>query len=308
MAGDIDTFVNRVICGDAEKALRDLPDASVHLVVTSPPYWNMVDYGVPGQIGQSSYTHYLDDLQRLWRQCYRVLVPNGKLCINTPIMPIPKKVLNTAHTRHLKNINNDIEAGILGDGEMSFERYSLFIWQKQTSVKMFGSYPYPPNIYEDNTIEFINVLVKPGAPRKLPRAVKEGSRLTQEQWLNLTMQIWPMYPEDVARAGHHPAPFPVVLPERLILMYTFAAVPAEGFAGDIVVDPFNGSGSTCIAAKQARRRYIGIDISADYCAFAQHRLEPEHFPPINLILPRPKMRSLRPMSTEPVLFPAQSGR
>jgi len=302
LASKIERFANKVICGDAAGVMSELPDESVHLVVTSPPYWNLVDYGVEGQIGHSSYQDYLGDLLAVWRQAYRVLIPNGKLCIDTPIVPIPKKMMNTTHTRHLKNINNDIEVSILDDEESDFHRFSLSVWQKQTTVKMFGSYPYPPNIYEDNTIEFINVFVKPGKPRKLSKVVKEGSKLSQEQWLNLTMQVWPMYPENVSRTGGHPAPFPVVLPQRLILMYTFAKVPSEGFAGDIVLDPFNGSGAACVAARSTGRRFIGIDISEDYCAIARHRLEPRRFPAPEIMLRRPKMRSVKARPPEPALF------
>lgn len=302
MTDPIVPFANQILCGDAVQVLSGLPPESVHLVVTSPPYWNLIDYGVAGQIGQSSYEHYLADLQRVWRQVFRVLLPNGKLCINTPIVPVPKKAMNSSHTRHLKNLNNDIEAGILGDSECPFERYSLYIWQKQTSVKMFGSYPYPPNIYEDNTVEFINVLVKPGKPRKLPKAVKEASRLSQEMWLNLSMQVWPIYPEDVSRAGSHPAPFPVVLPQRLILMYTFAAVPSEGFPGDVVLDPFNGTGATCAAAKATGRRYLGIDLNEDYCAFARRRLEGPDETTANVRLKRVKVRRAMATEFEPTLF------
>jgi DNA modification methylase len=301
MAG-IEPFVNKVICGNTADVMSGIPAESVHLIVTSPPYWDLVDYGAEGQIGQSSYGDYLAALQEVWGQAYRVLVPNGKLCINTAMVPVPKKVHNAQHTRHLKNLNNDIEAAILADRAMPFERYSLFIWQKQTSVKMFGSYPYPPNIYEDNTVEFINVLVKPGKPRKLPLAVKKASALSQELWLNLTMQVWPMYPEDVSRTGGHPAPFPVALPERLVLMYTFARVPEENFAGDIVLDPFSGSGATCVAAKASGRRYIGIDINEEYCAVARHRLEPRRIPMPPVMLRRVKMRSVKARTPEPTLF------
>jgi modification methylase len=300
----IEGFANRVICGDSAQTLRHLPDASVHLIITSPPYWNLVDYGVDGQLGHTSYEQYLRDMLQVWRECFRILIPNGKLCINTPIVPVSKKQMNHTHTRHLKNINNDIEASLLTDDQSHFERYSLFIWQKQTSIKMFGSYPYPPNLYEDNTIEFINVLVKPGKPRKVPPEVKEASRLTQEEWLNLTMQIWPMYPEDVSRSGGHPAPFPLVLPERLIRMYTFGALPEAYFSGDIVLDPFNGTGATCVAAKACRRRYIGIDLSDEFCQIARHRLDPADVPRPDIMLKRPKMTSLKPRSDEPVLFGA----
>lgn|GEM_PF-611861 len=296
-------FVNTIICGNSADVMRTLPAESIQLIVTSPPYWNLVDYGVTGQIGQSPYDGYLHDLLEVWREAFRVLIPNGKLCINTPIVPIPKQQMNDSHTRHLKNLNNDIESSILGDDVARFERYSLYIWQKQTSVKMFGSYPFPPNLYEDNTVEFINVLVKPGKPRKLSKAVKEASRLSQKHWLNLTMQVWPLYPEDVARAGGHPAPFPVVLPQRLVLMYTFKSVASEGFEGDIVLDPFNGTGATSIAAKASGRRYIGIDISEEYCAMARHRLEPDKVPAPNMMLERVKMRSVTADEPEGLLFP-----
>lgn len=295
-------FANRILAGDAATVLRTLPPESVHLVATSPPYWNLVDYGLPGQLGQSSYEQFLRDLLAVWRECYRVLVPNGKLCLDTPILPVPKKVMKTGHTRHLKNLNNDIEASLLSDRESHFERYSLFVWQKQTTVKMFGSYPFPPNIYEDNTIEFINVLVKPGAPRKLPQAVKEASKLTQKEWLNLTMQVWPIYPHDVARKAGHPAPYPVVLPERLIRMYTFAAVPKAGFPGDVVLDPFNGSGTTCVAAQAAGRRYIGIDLGEEYCRMAEERLAGRALKPSKLLLPRVKIKEGEARPEEPTLF------
>ena len=294
----IEAFVDQIQCADAATGLRELPSGSVHLIVTSPPYWNLVDYGVAGQIGQTGYEKYLDDLLEVWVEAERVLVPNGKLCINTAIVPVPKKDDNSSHTRHLKNLNNDIEYSILYRGRCTLQRYSLFVWQKQTSVKMFGSYPYPPNLYEDNTIEFINVFVKPGKPRSLPKAVKERSKLTQEQWLNLTMQIWPIYPEDVARTGGHPAPFPMKLPQRLILMYTFAGVPEEGFPGDIVLDPFSGTGATCLAAKSAGRRFIGIDLNPDYCAFARHRLGLGDLPAVDIRIPRVKLKSPKSDGTQ----------
>src|SRR5689334_16954631 len=198
--------VNRIVNGEALGVMQSLPDASVHLIVTSPPYWNIVDYGSDGQIGQNTYDGYIRDLLAIWVQAERVLVPNGKLCINAPIMPIRKNVIGTQHTRHLKNINADIESSILGG--TGLHRFSLYVWQKQTTEKMFGSYPYPPNIFENNTIEFINVFVKAGKPRKVPQAVKAASRLTTAEWMDLTRQIWFLYPEDVSRTGGHPAPFP----------------------------------------------------------------------------------------------------
>ena len=275
--------VDKIIQGDAATTLRQLPPDCVSLAVTSPPYWDVVDYGIEGQIGQTSYEAYLDQLVEVWRETARVLAPNGKLAVVTPVMPIPKAQIADQHTRHLKNIAADIEASILG-GVDGLRRYGLFVWKKQTTKKMFGSYPYPPNLYEDNTIEFINVYVKDGPPVQLPKSIKEASKLTQAEWRNLTMQIWPMYPEDVKRAGGHPAPFPVVLPQRLALMYAFRADPTRDFAGDIVLDMFNGSGATTLAAKATGRRWIGIDLNPAFCEHAERRLRTERVSPHAIML------------------------
>lgn len=257
-------------CGDARKLMRGIPDNSIHLAVTSPPYWNLVDYEFKGQIGQRTYEKYLKELLEVWREVDRVLVPNGKLCINVPIVPVRKKDDSSQHTRVIKNLSSDIEASILRD--TSLVRYSLYIWQKQTTEKMFGSYPYPPNLYEQNTIEFINVMVKPGKPRKLPKAVKEPSALTEEEWMDLTRQVWFIMPADIQRNGGHPAPFPEALPARLIMMYTFRSVPSVGFPGDVVLDPFNGSGTTTYVAKRLGRRFVGIEGSPKYHGVAERRM------------------------------------
>ena len=283
---------DRIACADARQALGELPGECVALVVTSPPYWNVVDYGVEGQIGQTGYEAYLDELMCVWREAERVLIPNGKLAVVTPVMPIPKSRIGDRHTRHLKNIAFDIEARILR-GMPDMHRFSLFVWKKQTTTKMFGSYPYPPNIYEDNTIEFINVYVKEGAPPPIPKAAKEPSRLTQAEWRNLSMQIWPMYPEDVKRVGGHPAPFPTVLPQRLIMMYSFRKAPEAGFGGDLVLDMFNGSGATTLAAQATGRRWIGIDLNPDYCEHAAARLRSDAVNPNGILLEDVRVRGAR---------------
>jgi modification methylase len=259
-------FVDRLFIGHAAQVLSRFPDGCIDLVVTSPPYWTAVEYE-HGKHPWSSYEAYLADMQSVWNQCARVLRPNGKLCINAPIMPIPKQII-AQHTRHLKNIAFDMEREILAQTDL--QRYSLFVWQKQTSKMMFGSYPYPGNIIENNTIEFINVYVKPGKPPKFARAVKIANALSRTEWLDLAQQVWFMYPEDVKRDGDHPAPFPEKLPARLIRLYTYGA--AGQFPGEIVLDPFVGTGTTCAVAKSMGRRYVGIDINEAYVRLAQERV------------------------------------
>lgn len=271
-----------LIAGDSASVLEAMPDDCVDLVVTSPPYWDAVEYE-QGRAPWAKYEDYLEDMMRVWAQCARVLRPNGKLCINTPIMPIPKAVIQQ-HTRHLKNIAFDTEHEILA--QTSLERFSLFIWQKQTSKMMFGSYPYPGNILENNTIEFINVYVKPGKPPKFDPNLKEANKLTRLEWLDLTQQVWFMYPEDVKREAGHPAPFPTKLPSRLMRLYTYGAF--SGFPGEVVLDPFMGLGTTCVAAKNMGRRYIGIDINEKYVDIARQRVaNASGFQPL-LIVGRPK--------------------
>lgn len=266
LVDDIDDPVGRFHVGRAAEVMRDWPDGSVDLVVTSPPYWTAVEYDGDPTSGWDTYERYLADMQEVWVECARVLRPNGKLCINAPIMPIPKAIIEQ-HTRHLKNIAFDLETSILSGTDL--ERFSLFVWQKQTSKMMFGSYPFPGNIIENNTIEFINVYVKPGKPPKFDQNVKDANRLTRTEWLDLAQQVWFMYPEDVKREEGHPAPFPEKLPARLIRLYTHGA--AEDFAGEVVLDPFVGTGTTCAVAERMGRRWIGIDISERYIEYARRR-------------------------------------
>jgi DNA modification methylase len=256
-------FVDQLIVGHAASVMAGMPEGSVDLIITSPPYWTAVEYE-NGKNPWHSYEEYLADIQTVWDQCARVLRPNGKLCVNAPIMPIPKEMIKQ-HTRHLKNIAFDMEHRILAETDLA--RYALFVWQKQTSKMMFGSYPHPGNIIENNTIEFINVYVKPGKPPKFDTGVKEANALTRAAWLDLTQQVWFMYPEDVRREGDHPAPFPEKLPGRLIRLYTFGTTGK--FPGEIVLDPFAGIGTTCAVAKSMGRRFIGIDINERYIKLAE---------------------------------------
>src|SRR3974377_1394888 len=190
-----DDIAGRLFTGHAAQVMSAFADCCIDLIVTSPPSWTAGEYG-HGKSRWASYEDYLTDMQLVWSACARVLRPNGKLCINAPVMPIPKDVI-AQHTRHLKNIAFDVEHRILSETDL--ERYALFVWQKQTSKMMFGSYPHPGNIIENNTVEFINVYVKPGAPPKFTAQVKAANRISRTEWLQRTPQGWCLDPRSVRR-------------------------------------------------------------------------------------------------------------
>jgi len=242
--------------------MSEIPDNSIRLIITSPPYFNVKDYGIDHQIGLSSqtYEHFIESMLPVWKECYRILKPNGKLCINSPLMPMEKKAYSTHYNRDVLNINNDIEQNILKHTDLY--RFGLIIWDKgSTDQLMMGSYPFPPNFYFLNTVEFINIYVKDGQPEKMDPKIKEASRLDKETWRNYISTIWRFAPEN---DRSHPAPFPVELPARLIRLFSFV--------DDVIVDPFMGSGTTAVAAVQCGRKYIGYEINPQYVKLTEQRL------------------------------------
>jgi modification methylase len=266
-ASAIDKFVDRLFVGHAARVMRDFPDNSVDLIITSPPYFTAVKYD-SGESPWASYGAYRDDIQTVWNECARVLRPNGKLCVNAAAMPIPQRVFRQ-DTRRIENIPADIYHAIINGTDLRF--YDEYVWAKQTTTAMFGSYPNPGNILANNTTERITVYVKPGKPPKFAKQMKEANKLSLAEHRDLTQQVWFMISADVKRKKGHPAPYPAKLPGRLIALYTRGAV--GDFLGEIVLDPFVGSGTTCAVAKRMGRRFIGIDIEPRYVQLAQERVD-----------------------------------
>ena len=250
----------------------EVADNSVDLIITSPPYFNIKEYATNNKRNNKKIDNLLDDMgaindyQRfieslllVWKECFRVLKPNGKLCINVPLMPMFKKVMNTHYNRHIFDLQSDIQQSILQYTD--FYLYDLYIWNRiyQTRDLMFGSYPSPRNLYSQNTSEFITIYVKDGKPSdKIADDIKRQSQLSQKEWLDFTKQIWdipPPNPSDVAW-GKHPAIMPKEIPYRLIRMFSFV--------GDIVLDCFAGSGTTLMVAKDLKRNYIGYELYKQY--------------------------------------------
>ncbi|MEO8065526.1 MAG: site-specific DNA-methyltransferase [Candidatus Doudnabacteria bacterium] len=252
--------------------MKELPDNSVQLIVTSPPYFNIKDYSldgyqknktsekVNGQIGDiPEYNKYIEEMLKVWEECHRVLKPNGKIAINSPLMPILKKNMTTHYNRHIFDINSDIQHSILRNTNLYL--MDLFIWNRTNPSKrlMFGSYPFPRNFYAQNTTEFITIYVKDGIPENnFTHKIKERSKLTQKEWIEYTKQIWniPIPGRGDIAFGEHSAIMPEEIVKRCVRLYSFV--------GELILDPFVGSGTTLKVAKELDRKYVGYEISKSY--------------------------------------------
>jgi len=271
-------YINEIFFKDSRK-MSELPDDSIQLIVTSPPYFNIKDYskdgkqemvkGVKqrGQIGDiTEYKKYISEMLKVWKECERVLKPNGKIIINTPLMPMLKKNLNTHYNRHIFNIDSDIQYSITNKTGLFL--MDIYIWNRTNPTKklMFGSYPYPRNFYAQNTTEFITVYVKDGKPERPSKENREASKLTQKEWIEFTKQIWNIpIPNKADKAfGEHSAIMPEEIVERSIRLFSCV--------GDLVLDPFTGSGTTLRVAKNLKRNYVGYEISPTYKSIIELKL------------------------------------
>ncbi len=272
-------FINQVFY-KSSASMKELQDSCVDLIITSPPYFNIKDYAKNGYQTQkhsktneedlgaiNDYKEYINGLLKVWKECYRVLKPNAKLCINVPLMPMLKKDLNTHYNRHIFDLQSDIQHSILEYSSLFL--LDLYVWNRinATQKLMFGSYPYPRNFYAQNTSEFISVYVKEGRPNnKIPQEIKEQSKLTQKEWIEFTKQIWdlPIPNQSDLAFGKHSAIMPEEIPYRLIKLYSFV--------GDVVLDPFCGSGTTLRVAKKLKRNFIGYEFYTHYKSVIEEKL------------------------------------
>ena len=252
---------HRIIIGDSRE-MQEVADQSVHLVVTSPPYWQLKDYGSAEQIGyHDSYEDYINHLNLVWQECGRVLHPGCRLCINIgdqfaraayygryKIMPIRTEIIKFCET-------------------VGFDYMGAVIWQKVTTCNtsggatIMGSFPFPRNGMLKLDYEFILIFKKPGATPPVSAEVKEQSRMTTEEWNTYFQGHW-NFPGE--KQSKHLAMFPEELPRRLIRMFTFV--------GETVLDPFLGSGTTTLAAKNLGRNSVGYEINHEFVPVIQEKL------------------------------------
>jgi site-specific DNA-methyltransferase (adenine-specific) len=259
--------VHRLIHGDA-RDLSFLPDESVHLVVTSPPYWNLKRYAEnPDQLGHiDDYEAFLAELTKVWQHVYRVLVPGGRLVCVVGDVCVARKDFG----RHLVfPLHADI---CVLCRRLGFDNLNPIIWHKisnavfeaNTSSKFLGK-PYEPNAIIKNDMEFILMQRKPGGYRQPTNGQRETSRIDKEDFDAWFQQIWNI---TGASTKHHPAPFPLEVALRLVRMFSFT--------GDAVLDPFCGSGTTLVAALKTGRNSIGVEIEPEYCRMAARYLKAEN--------------------------------
>ncbi len=252
--------------GDARE-LDYLAEGSVHLVLTSPPYWTLKEY--PAALGQlgliADYEQFHDELDKVWRHCFRALVPGGRLVCVVGDVCLPRR----RHGRHMvMPLHADI---IVRARRIGFDNLSPIFWYKIANAKYevengssFLGKPYEPNAILKNDVEFILMLRKPGGYRQPTEAQRAASRLTKQEHQAWFQQVWTL---NGASTRDHPAPYPEELARRLVRMFSFT--------GDTVLDPFMGLGTTLLAAARCGRNSIGVEIEPNYVKKAEARLEHE---------------------------------
>lgn len=238
--------LNKIFHASSEK-MADLPDVSVHLMVTSPPYNVGKDYDE-----NLTLEEYLAFLRRVWAETWRVLVPGGRACIN--VANLGRKPYIPLHTFIARDM---IKLGFLMRGEI--------IWDKAASASgstAWGSWQSASNPTLRDVHEYILVFSKGNFRRE--KLDGRTNTITRAEFLEFTKSVWTFKAESAKKIGH-PAPFPVELPYRLIQLYTYS--------GEVVLDPFMGSGQTALAATKAGRHFVGYEVNAKYLALAEKRIQ-----------------------------------
>jgi len=252
---------HKIIIGDSRE-MAEVDEKSVHLIITSPPYWQLKDYGSADQIGYNdSYEDYINNLNLVWAECHRVLHDGCRLCIN-----IGDQFARSVYYGRYKVI--PIRTEIIKFCEtLGFDYMGAIIWQKPTTMNttggatVMGSFPYPRNGIIKIDYEFILIFKKPGDSPKVSKEIKEQSKLSKEEWNEYFSGHWNFNGE---KQIQHLAMYPEELPKRLIKMFSFV--------GDTVLDPFLGSGTTILAAKNLNRNSVGYEINSEFLPIIKEKV------------------------------------
>jgi modification methylase len=260
--------VHRLVQGDARN-LSFIADESIHLVVTSPPYWTLKQYNdSEGQLGHiEDYEQFLSELGNVWCEVYRVLVPGGRLVCVVGDVCLSRKENNGRHT--VVPLHADI---CVACRKIGFDNLNPILWHKISNAnyevsngsKFLGK-PYEPNAIIKNDIEFILMQRKPGGYRKPTEEQRRLSMIPKEKFDKWFQQFWSL---TGASTREHPAPYPLELASRLVQMFSFV--------GDTVLDPFCGTATTMVAASKHGRNSIGVELDTAYCKMAASRLMNEN--------------------------------
>jgi len=252
---------HKIIIGDSRN-MAELQNKSVHLIITSPPYWQLKDYGTSDQIGfDDSYEDYINNLNLVWKECFRVLNDGCRLCIN-----IGDQFARSVYYGRYKII--PIRTEIIKFCEtIGFDYMGAIIWQKATTMNttggatIMGSFPYPRNGIIKLDYEFILIFKKLGDAPIVSREIKEQSKMSKEEWNQYFTGHWNF---NGAKQDKHLAMYPEELPKRLIKMFSFV--------GDAILDPFLGSGTTTLAAKNLGRNSAGFEINKNFLPIIKEKI------------------------------------
>jgi site-specific DNA-methyltransferase (adenine-specific) len=248
--------ITHSVFGSTAESMQELDDNSVHLIVTSPPYWNIKDYGPDEQIGfQDSLADYIDRLKAVWQECHRVLHPGCRMVVN-----IGDQYHRAENGRpyQITPLNAHVINSVLDSTSREMLFLGNIIWQKISNTEtsggasVMGSYGRPRNGYVSYDYEYISIFRKPGSDPKVPKELVEADEISLGEWRELFDGHWNFTGES---QDEHPAPFPAELPRRILRMFSFS--------GDMVLDPFLGSGTTMKVADEMNRSSVGYEVGFD---------------------------------------------
>lgn len=244
-------FVNRIICGDAQQTLSRIPDRSIDLIITSPPYNFGHSYAQDPHDDTHEWNEYFEKLLRVWQECERVLKPGGRIAVN--VQPLFSDYVPTHHI-----ISHQLASlGLLWRAELLWEKNNY-----NAKYTAWGSWKSPSMPYVKYTWEYIEVFDKQSHKKT---GLREDIDITADEFKEWVIGRWTFPPETRMKDYDHPAMFPEELPRRLMKLFSYR--------NDIVLDPFNGAGTTTLVAWKLQRRFIGIDISEQYSNQAMKRLK-----------------------------------